>query len=650
MAVGFSVVSAFLIVFGFAVLIIQILVTPLSAYLVWFKLVQEGSMRGSVSFVFVSVCGYFATLISSFFYRWKAGKPLAAYTAVLAFILFIVYQHWVWLVITCGAALMLALLTAATHHTQREERRRATVLILLFAGLSIIVAFGFSSAVHPSGNKFLDTRVSPFLRSAVVEVFPRFPILYDIPGYGSTISEKHLGQKPVLSEQGVFRVQGKPGETIYLRTAVFDRFNGNSWSAYTPEPGREEAIAPASHGDSSESETGVASPDTGEVNEEPKIRFTTDRTLLSRPREQVTIEVLTDFFSRLPHTLATRYVYTEEQLVIESGNRSQGFLLETPLLNGEELILGEAASGAHDPPPPHRSRYLGLPDILSSRIKTVAASLEHDTVKATITAIGSYLTDQYSYSLETKRPSEETAFLDNFLFETREGFCVHFATAFIVLARLNDIPARYATGFLVNIPSEPMTEGVTVTGMHAHAWPELYLPQYGWIAYEATPPMRPEAYSREDFWERYFENLQPYTARQIESLSGGRVSAPVDGQKGPHSLPLGLIASVLAGAAGGAGLVVLLMRKKLIFHREPRDVAALKRIANRMVKRAKKKGIPPPSTSGWLAWEHRVAAMLPGNIDARRAPLTCFRESFFGGRPVGRADRKTLKHLYRSMR
>lgn len=93
----------------------------------------------------------------------------------------------------------------------------------------------------------------------------------------------------------------------------------------------------------------------------------------------------------------------------------------------------------------------------------------------------------YTY---TKTPGElpewvrsEEEFLDYFLLESRQGYCTYFATAFVLLARAEGIPARYVQGFCV--PAQE--EEVTVYSDMAHAWPETYLPGVGWIPFEPTP-------------------------------------------------------------------------------------------------------------------------------------------------------------------
>lgn len=75
-------------------------------------------------------------------------------------------------------------------------------------------------------------------------------------------------------------------------------------------------------------------------------------------------------------------------------------------------------------------------------------------------------------------------FLDYFLLESKRGYCSHFATAFVLLARAEGIPARYVEGFCVPLSGN---KKMTVTGNMAHAWPEVYVEGVGWIPFEPTP-------------------------------------------------------------------------------------------------------------------------------------------------------------------
>lgn len=82
---------------------------------------------------------------------------------------------------------------------------------------------------------------------------------------------------------------------------------------------------------------------------------------------------------------------------------------------------------------------------------------------------------------EVDNPGE---FLDYFLLDKKEGYCTYYATAFILLAWQEGIPARYVQGFCVPISGATT---VTVTSRKAHAWPEVYIDGIGWMPFEPTP-------------------------------------------------------------------------------------------------------------------------------------------------------------------
>ncbi|MBR3834727.1 MAG: transglutaminase domain-containing protein [Lachnospiraceae bacterium] len=79
---------------------------------------------------------------------------------------------------------------------------------------------------------------------------------------------------------------------------------------------------------------------------------------------------------------------------------------------------------------------------------------------------------------------DDSTFLDYFMFESKQGYCTHYATAFTLLARAKGYPARYVQGYCVPMLGE---KTATVTGSMAHAWPEVYIEDVGWIAFEPTP-------------------------------------------------------------------------------------------------------------------------------------------------------------------
>ena len=143
-------------------------------------------------------------------------------------------------------------------------------------------------------------------------------------------------------------------------------------------------------------------------------------------------------------------------------------------------LAGEVVS------PVEQSRYTELPANVPAQVvdlaRRITASAPTPYDKAL--ALQNYLRDNYHYSLSAPAGHSDSA-LVSFLFETRTGYCEQFAGAYAVMARVLGLPTRVAVGFT---PGERQSDGLWhVLGMHAHAWPEVLLGQYGWVAFEPTP-------------------------------------------------------------------------------------------------------------------------------------------------------------------
>ncbi|UCG72486.1 MAG: DUF3488 domain-containing transglutaminase family protein [Chromatiales bacterium] len=80
--------------------------------------------------------------------------------------------------------------------------------------------------------------------------------------------------------------------------------------------------------------------------------------------------------------------------------------------------------------------------------------------------------------------------VDDFVFNTREGFCGHYASAFVVLARAAGIPARVVTGYQGG-ELNPLANHLTVRQADAHAWAEVWLGEH-WVRYDPTAAVAPE--------------------------------------------------------------------------------------------------------------------------------------------------------------
>ncbi|UGQ47570.1 transglutaminase family protein [Massilia endophytica] len=95
----------------------------------------------------------------------------------------------------------------------------------------------------------------------------------------------------------------------------------------------------------------------------------------------------------------------------------------------------------------------------------------------------------FTYTLEP--PLLERNAVDGFLFDTRQGFCEHFAGAFVVLMRAAGIPARVVTGYQGG-EMNPVDGFLTVRQSDAHAWGEIWLPNRGWVRVDPTAAVSPE--------------------------------------------------------------------------------------------------------------------------------------------------------------
>lgn len=179
-------------------------------------------------------------------------------------------------------------------------------------------------------------------------------------------------------------------------------------------------------------------------------------------------------------------------------------------------------------------RYISLPDQLPPRVLTLARDLTagaptpYDRAKA----IERYLR-QFPYSLDLPEPPRQRDMVDYFLFDLQQGYCDYYATAMVVLARAAGVPARLAVGYATG-RYDAATGRYVVTEADAHSWPELYFPEYGWIAFEPT--------AAQPVSDRSPEAETPAPFSEGQAMSTG-------GERGFAGWYLGWTLAFLAGAA-----------------------------------------------------------------------------------------------------
>lgn len=134
-----------------------------------------------------------------------------------------------------------------------------------------------------------------------------------------------------------------------------------------------------------------------------------------------------------------------------------------------------------------RDNYQHLPPV-DVRIHQLARDLTADIARPLdrARAIEDYLRTRYGYTLDLpSQPSKDP--LANFLFERREGHCEYFASAMAVMLRTLGIPSRLVNGFLGGVYN-PFSGLQVIRSSDAHSWVEAYIPGYGWIPFDPTPP------------------------------------------------------------------------------------------------------------------------------------------------------------------
>ncbi len=133
--------------------------------------------------------------------------------------------------------------------------------------------------------------------------------------------------------------------------------------------------------------------------------------------------------------------------------------------------------------------YLTLPSGME-KLKELCAEQELESVDDKTRFIQSVLS-QRTYSLRPGMAPLNRDIVDHFMFESRRGYCVHFASAAVLMYRMLGVPARYVTGYRANAGLfRELDDGdyyFKATDRDAHAWAEIYQKDKGWIPVEVTP-------------------------------------------------------------------------------------------------------------------------------------------------------------------
>lgn len=206
---------------------------------------------------------------------------------------------------------------------------------------------------------------------------------------------------------------------------------------------------------------------------------------------------------------AGRYNYA---VVLEPHNRNWLFALETAaslpdrarLLDDGQLvslapvrqrIRYEMASVIEARPEPEEAlhnlrRALRLPPGFNPRARALAQGWREAAGDAAgsdlavlTRAIEFFRRERLQYTTEPPLLGRDS--VDEFLYDTRAGFCEHFSSSFVFLMRAAGVPARVVTGYQGGDPN-PVDGKFTVRQSDAHAWAEVFLAGRGWTRVDPT--------------------------------------------------------------------------------------------------------------------------------------------------------------------
>ena len=134
--------------------------------------------------------------------------------------------------------------------------------------------------------------------------------------------------------------------------------------------------------------------------------------------------------------------------------------------------------------------YLEVPDSVAGGLRQAAEETAGDDMEEICRKIHTYLSENTVYTLKPGRTPVGKDSVLYFLNENKKGYCMHYAAAAALLLRLQKIPARFVSGYLVEPGLFQKTGNgyqAVLTGGEAHAWAEYYVDGFGWVPFEATP-------------------------------------------------------------------------------------------------------------------------------------------------------------------
>ena len=264
------------------------------------------------------------------------------------------------------------------------------------------------------------------------------------------------------SHTPLFEVHGSP-RTAYLRTSVGEVYRSGSWDILDTSSRveyRGGAIEQAAIGYSKASYV--------KFRIEPLVAI---KGFIPSVKNSVRLS--------LPEDGYAIHYYPSQQIFFSESSIRSGYGIEYVSYEFDERDL---MSGSV----PIELGYLDVPKEMLPALRPLAQKIVEtyraDTPYEKLKAIEHYLKENYVYDKNYTRPPSSQDPILWFLFTEKRGVCIHFNSAFVLLARSIGIPARLVTGFYI----EPEREYQVVYADQAHAYAEALFNGLGWITFDAT--------------------------------------------------------------------------------------------------------------------------------------------------------------------
>jgi transglutaminase-like putative cysteine protease len=260
----------------------------------------------------------------------------------------------------------------------------------------------------------------------------------------------------------------------YYRIGALDRFDGNSWSANVDAAGAVPAGAFTASGGE----------DTFQQTFSMKSNLYVDGVPTAYPLEGLDLSL-----DGMTYDGALDNLYPDGPLAQDTVYHAVSTLVR-PDPQALELFRLPTDESAY-------ARWLALPEAFPSQVRQLAEDITFGKTSMydKVLAIQNYLKGgPFTYDPKVDF-RDDTDALETFLFTSKAGFCVQFASSMAVMLRSIGIPARVALGFTTGSPGATTTSQIdtesnlyTVTTKDAHSWVEAWFgPDFGWLRFEPTP-------------------------------------------------------------------------------------------------------------------------------------------------------------------